>query len=491
MAFLNIDNENQFQLETQKFIGRSIGVLGITGSGKTNTAAVLIEELLANNFPLTIVDIEGEYWGLKERFEILVVGRSANADIEVNTEHAEQLAEVSVTRGISVILDMSDFSQSEMFDFLLNYFRALWTVCSTVKRPYVVVLEEAHEFIPQGVRTDLKEVLTRIALRGRKRGLGIILISQRSAKVEKDVLTQTWMLFLHRVIHPVDLKVYKDLIPLQSREVEDMVGGLQSGQVIILNDHIAKVAQIRLRHTLHVGATPSLAVTKIPNLRKINKNVLEELRKLTTTKNKDESNNEQAQTLRRLKELEEIIAQKDSEIERLQTQIAILSNIKLSIDGLAANSHLPNRISKLEIEQAAIQNLVSNEKIKEAPPETTVAIMPKLSYNDEHIRALTTSKQQKLDAIIRRIHKLPKLERSILRLLMEHDGVAMTVPMMASWLGVKETTIRSNPPFDLLKMKLISRTYSREGYRYISRMTTFLQVEFPDIDLTDLLIRLN
>jgi DNA helicase HerA-like ATPase len=74
MSVLSIDSLNGFELQTQTLVGRSIAVLGITGSGKTNTAAVLIEELLSNDLPLTIVDIEGEYWGLKERFEILVAG---------------------------------------------------------------------------------------------------------------------------------------------------------------------------------------------------------------------------------------------------------------------------------------------------------------------------------------------------------------------------------------------------------------------------------
>ena len=72
MSILHIDSSNELQFQTQDLVGRSIAMLGITGSGKTNTAAVLIEELLSNGLPLTIVDIEGEYWGLKEKFEVLV-----------------------------------------------------------------------------------------------------------------------------------------------------------------------------------------------------------------------------------------------------------------------------------------------------------------------------------------------------------------------------------------------------------------------------------
>src|SRR6266699_243928 len=212
MSILHIDSSNELQFQTQDLVGRSIAMLGITGSGKTNTAAVLIEELLSNGLPLTIVDIEGEYWGLKEKFEVLVAGRSQHSELEVGPGNAGRLAEISVQRGISVILDLSDFTQDEAYEFLIRYFTGLWAACSLSKQPYQIVLEEAHEFVPQGMSTPLKQILTRIALRGRKRGLGILLISQRSAKVEKDVLTQTSLLFLHKVVHPIDLKIYKDLI---------------------------------------------------------------------------------------------------------------------------------------------------------------------------------------------------------------------------------------------------------------------------------------
>src|SRR5258708_14091306 len=127
MSVLSIDSSSGFELQTQTLVGRSIAVLGITGSGKTNTAAVLIEELLSNDLPLTIVDIEGEYWGLKERFEILVAGRSEHAELEIGPENAGKLAEISLKRGISVILDLSDFKKQESYEFLLEYFNSWCT----------------------------------------------------------------------------------------------------------------------------------------------------------------------------------------------------------------------------------------------------------------------------------------------------------------------------------------------------------------------------
>ena len=478
MSVLSIDSLNEFELQTQTLVGRSIAVLGITGSGKTNTAAVLIEELLSNDLPLTIVDIEGEYWGLKERFEILVAGRSEHAELIIGPENAGKLADISFNRNISVILDLSDFTQEESYEFLLEYFKSLWTASSANKHPYQIVLEEAHEFVPQNTNTPLKQVLTRIALRGRKRGLGIILMSQRSAKVEKDVLTQASLLFLHKVVHPTDLKVYKDLIPLPTSQVEDMVRRLQSGEAIVIYNHEARVIHLRLRYTFHVGSTPTWIHESQPKLRKIDAKMLKELQALNSeSSERDAKENEQLKLARKVKELEEAIALKDAEIQSLQNQVDLLSKLSVSIEGLLNSSVFPDA-STLKVDQAMVGRVITEGKSTESIIQPT-ANEPSQLYMVRDEKVLTLAEQRKLSSIIKRFQKLPRLQRSILHLLFEHEGTAMTVPTIASWLSLKESTIRNHPPYDLMKMKLVTRARSTKGYKYASTVSTYFQSEFP------------
>ncbi len=481
MSLLSIDSSQKFELQTQTLVGRSIAVLGITGSGKTNTAAVLIEELLSNDLPLTIVDIEGEYWGLKEQFEILVAGRSEHAELEIGPENAGKLAEISIKRGISVILDLSDFTQEESYEFLLEYFKSLWATSSVTRQPYQIVLEEAHEFVPQSTSTPLKQILTRIALRGRKRGLGIILMSQRSAKVEKDVLTQASLLFLHKVVHPIDLRVYKDLIPLPAAQVEDMVRRLRPGEAIVVFNHEANIVQLRLRHTFHAGSTPTWNQIAQPKLRKLDAGMLKELRTLTVgMDSKSSTKNEQAKLATRVKELEETIALKDVEIQQLQNQVDLLSKLSVSIEGLP-NSAQFSDTRTLKFDQAVVGNVITSAKSASMASKNTDSA---ISHSSEPYVGvyLTPAEQRKLDSIIQRFQRLPKLERSILRLLFEHEGTSMTVPMMASWLSLKESTIRSRPPHDLMRMKLVARKRGRSGFRYISLVSSYFKTEFPDTD---------
>jgi len=89
--------------------GRSF-ITGKSGSGKSNTASVVIENLLDNGFPVMIVDTDGEYYGLKEEYEILHAGADDD-DMRHRRlpEHAEKLANLALEQNVPIILDVSGY----------------------------------------------------------------------------------------------------------------------------------------------------------------------------------------------------------------------------------------------------------------------------------------------------------------------------------------------------------------------------------------------
>jgi len=515
MPTLNLDTTNILNLQTQDLIGRCVAVLGISGSGKTNTAAVLVEELLSNGIPMTIVDIEGEYWGLKEKYEVLVAGRSEHADVEFDAAHAGSLAELSVQRAIPIILDLSEYGQDEMYEFLLAYFTRLWEVCFIHRQPYQVILEEAHEFLPQGQRTPLKEILTRIALRGRKRGLGTILMSQRSAKVDKDVLTQASLLFLHRVVHPIDLKVYQDLIPLPGREVESMVGSLQTGQTIALYQHQAQVIQVRLRHTFHAGATPLQGVAPSPELRKIDSTLLEELRRLTAEK-PTRQNGEETKLARRIAALEAelearnlTISEQTEELKRLQAENSLLSKLKLSLEGMPTTTTAILSPSTLEVQEARIGRLVTNgatlgekqspdevragktTKPNSSPPRPVekIAVVPVITQPEPAANqgesALLPQEEKRLDTLIGKVRKVPKTQLAILHLLAQTPQQAKDSRSISIALGMNAAYLSVHPPLKLLATNLVTRKKTKAGsYLYRSNLEEVAKVVLPRLTPT-------
>lgn len=473
---MNIDTENRLELDISAFVGHSVAVLGITSSGKTNTAAVLIEELLVQGLPMTIVDIEGEYYGLKQRHDLLIAGRSEHAELEIGPENAPQLAEISIRRGISVILDLSDYTQDEMYAFLVAYFTRLWEVAGKERKPYQIILEEAHEFIPQNANTPLKQILTRIALRGRKRGIGTILMSQRSAKVEKDVLTQVPLLFLHRVVHPIDLKVYKDLIPLPGPVVETLVGDLRTGQAIVVSNHAADTYHIRQRHTFHVGSTPTLGTTADPELRHIDGAMLQELQALMKQAQPERSNNVEARQAKRILALEALLAEKDATIAKLEERVELLSRLQVAVDSP----------EKLEIFHATVHSMLMGKDLPAPTIEGALVHTPETSVKTMAIPPLN---ERKFSSLTQRIAALPKQQRQTLQILTEHEKW-MPIRELAAWLNKEEASLSKNPPQDLLRLHLVERDRHQDGFHYRSMLRNYLSVEYPGHDVERLVQRL-
>ncbi len=465
MPVLGIDIDGSLEIAMDDVIGRSVAILGITGSGKSNTAAVLVEELLDAGLPMTIVDIEDEYWGLKERFEVLIAG-GEHADIPLLISQARALASLSATRRIPVVLAVGELSQDEMYAFLLAYFESLWDVSKALRQPYQVVLEEAHEFVPQGARTPLKEILTRIALRGRKRGLATVLVSQRSPKVDKDLLTQAQLLFLHRVVHPVDLRVYQDLIPLPARQVDDMVGALRAGQAVVLYKNQPTVASIRLRATFHGGQTPGATSNALPPLKEIDPAILADLAAPGPDRVEGSGDTPRPQSLvktqsvpldaQRIPELERQVEALELERQRLCAQLAL----------------------------ATARGIVADV----APEELEAASQPEESANGtpegKPYRSTKRQKQQ-FGYLLTDITGLRSRPRKMLRYLLEREGRVFSLRDIARGLDMSESTLQGKY-FDLIQLGLVERVGTGRSRRFQSKVGDYFRGEFPDLAADEL-----
>ena len=125
-------------------------ITGKSGSGKSNSASVIAEELLENNYNLLVVDTDGEYFGLKERFELLHVGRGPECDVEVGPEHAEKLARIALDENVPIILDVSDYLDGDEAEALIeNVVEQLFVLEGDRRKPFLLVVEEMQEYLPQ------------------------------------------------------------------------------------------------------------------------------------------------------------------------------------------------------------------------------------------------------------------------------------------------------------------------------------------------------
>jgi hypothetical protein len=87
--------------------------------------------------------------------------------------------------------------------------------------PRHVFIEEAHEFVPQHVFGGLGKTfnsVSNLVIMGRNRGIGVTLINQRAATINKDVLTQLDTLLAFQNVSPQDRKALKDWVEFHAAE---------------------------------------------------------------------------------------------------------------------------------------------------------------------------------------------------------------------------------------------------------------------------------
>jgi hypothetical protein len=487
-------------LELEQIIGHCIAVLGIRGSGKSNTAGVIFEELLEHNYPMSIVDIEGEYFGLKEQHEVLVVGTGEGVEIDIDAHCAPEIAQISMEQNVPIVLDLSGFLSDERTALLSEYLSSLWDLAGRLRRPYIIGIEEAHEFIPQGVKTELKEKIARIALRGRKRGLGAIIVSQRSAKVDKDVLSQAGMLFLHRVVHEVDMRVYGELLPWRKSEVKEIVSSLETGECIYVNGDSVRPIGVRERTTFHAGFTPSLETVVTPELKRVSASIIEAIEQARSGKQR-KTRAEELQE--RISRLEAQLADKDRTIAELEEAARILGYIRVDVP-----MPLPHK------EAVAVAPVKSVEASRERPrtakqavlthrgsarqgeiqrgqsPEPLNTVIDVVGRPARQEAKLPPAVMRHIDRLVARIAKTNLLHRRLLAFLVDHAPGAYSVDQIAAWTDCAKELIEDEPPRDFLDSGLIDRERTTNGLLYRSSLNSFVSKEFcvyqPDIGSTGL-----
>jgi len=289
-------------------------ITGKSGSGKSNSASVIAEKLLDRGYSLLCVDIDGEYYGLKEEYEILHVGADEECDLQVSVEHAEKLASLALEQGVPIILDVSSFlDERDARELLKEVAKQLFAKEKKVKQPFLMLVEEIHEYIPEGGGMDeCGRMLVKVGKRGRKHGLGIVGISQRPADVKKDFITQCDWLLWHRLTWSNDTKVAGRIL---GNDYRNQIEDLGDGECFMMSDFEESLRQVQMerKRTFDAGATPGLDDFERPELKSVSADLVGELESITEAERERESRVQELEL--ELKDKEERIAELEAELE--------------------------------------------------------------------------------------------------------------------------------------------------------------------------------
>lgn len=229
-------------------------VLGVTGTGKTEVALSIVRNAIEHGAKAFCVDFTGDYRARLAdlnpiypapdvRKAAAIEGLLATVDAygfragdekkklrtlldEVRDETEKTIKEfLTDEKSHLAIFELADISNSKAGLRLTEiYLSAImnWAREHRKARQIIICLEEAHTIVPEafgsGFDGETKWVVERIgqiALQGRKYGVGLLVITQRTALVSKTILSQCNTFLTHSLIDQTSLNFLESVYSSQ------------------------------------------------------------------------------------------------------------------------------------------------------------------------------------------------------------------------------------------------------------------------------------
>lgn len=250
-------------------VTETFAILAKRRAGKSNAAVVMAEEMYDSGLPWVAIDPKGDWWGVRAAGDgkapglaVLVFG-GMHGDVPLEPTSGHLVADLIIEQRLTCVLDVSEMTKADQRRFLIDFADRLYRRNT---EPLHVFCEEADEYIPQrvmGENAKLVGAFETLVKRGGFRGIGVTLITQRSASLNKDVLTQIETLIPMRTPSPQDRKAILAWVEYHSAGAEAVaeLPELADGEAWVFSPQwlrtLTKI-RFRRRRTFDSGATPKV-----------------------------------------------------------------------------------------------------------------------------------------------------------------------------------------------------------------------------------------
>ena len=379
---LRLSSDFAVDTDDYKREGLRISILAMSGHGKSNAAADLVEDVLDNHAQVIIIEPIPEWHTLKAKYNNVVVIGGPYQDLPLEPGFAHEYVLAALEKGISLVVNVSDIEDDvEQLRFVSSFLWNLYRLEQKYRRVLFLVLEEADIWAPQMWDQVSKQSLSRVSLiakHGRKIGIFPILVSQRPADLHKSPLSQCNINLFGKFTSPADLDPKTGLMFLVKKQhleiTEQQIMQLPTGSFIVAHKGGVDAVAVRKRLCPHGADTPLIEPKPFTaDLSRALGGLQEAIAKAVAAKKDEESI---------IKRLERQVQDLKKQNEQLQEK----ANIKLSVKeimegpsqdpgsdpgGLAklkeANAGLLEQLKKLDSDKARLEKeLEAFVKLKEA-----------------------------------------------------------------------------------------------------------------------------
>lgn len=259
-------------------VTESIAIIGRKGSGKTTTSRVLAEDLFDEGVQLVVFDPLDVWWGIRlaadgkgKGCDVIIFGGS-HGDVPINESAGKLMADLVVDKGISAVFSIGSFSRTGQRRFVADFSERIFDRKNAEEHrtPLHIVYDEADTFMPQKVLDPqvarCLSMADDIVRKGRSRGIGATLNTQRPAVLNKDVLAMTEILISMQTTAPQDRKALRDWVEAnaakdQGRVFLESLASLRQGEAWVWSPGkfcLFDRVQIRPSRTYDSSYTPKV-----------------------------------------------------------------------------------------------------------------------------------------------------------------------------------------------------------------------------------------
>lgn len=201
----SIQISDDLSIPIGSLLSRKISGMGTNGSGKTYAFMKIVETVLRKNGWTIILDPVGIWYGLRldrtgkkpSDIQIPIFG-GEHGDMPLPSEAGKVIADLLFDKRLSAILDMSEFTDSELNRFCADFAERFLARMRTRKSAVSLVMDECQIFIPQNPQKGEEKKLhhfSKLGQVGRNYGIGLMMISPRPQEVSKRILNMSQLMF--------------------------------------------------------------------------------------------------------------------------------------------------------------------------------------------------------------------------------------------------------------------------------------------------------
>lgn len=136
-----------------------------------------------------------------------------------------------------------------IFAFAFHYSKLRHTSGLVNDIPFMLVCEEAHNYIPKNGGAEYnasKHSIERIAKEGRKYGLNLMVVSQRPSEVSETIFSQCNNFIVLKLTNVNDQNCIKNLLPDNNSSLVDTLPTLAAGECLVVGDAVPLPAVVKM-----------------------------------------------------------------------------------------------------------------------------------------------------------------------------------------------------------------------------------------------------